>query len=185
VSGTTQTVSAGLAGLALLTQIVLVGLAVLWLAARVLSPARRALAWLRGEIGGGELWIAAIFALVATGGSLYFSEVAHFVPCRLCWYQRIAMYPLLPLLAIAALRKDFRGGSLYALPLAVIGAGVSIYHIYIENNPEAESAGCRAGASCATKWIEELGYITIPTLALTAFLAIIVLSVTALRRERA
>jgi disulfide bond formation protein DsbB len=95
------------------------------------------------------------------------------------------MYPLVPLLLIAALRKDFRGGALYALPMTMIGAGISIYHIYIENNPGAESAGCRATAPCSTKWIDEFGYVTIPTLALTAFLTIAVLAVFALRRTSA
>ena len=68
-------------------------------------------------------------------GSLYFSEVAHFVPCRLCWYQRIAMYPLVLLLGIATLRRDV-GIRLYAIPLAAIGAAVSIYHVQLERFPD-------------------------------------------------
>jgi disulfide bond formation protein DsbB len=95
------------------------------------------------------------------------------------------MYPLVPLLLLAALRRDFRGGAIYALPLTVIGAGISIYHIYIENNPGAESAGCRATAPCSTKWIDEFGYVTIPTLALTAFATVFVLALFALRRTSA
>jgi disulfide bond formation protein DsbB len=184
MSETTQAVAAGLAGLAILTQAGLVLLVLTLVAARVAEPARRALAGLREALDGAELWAMFAFALTAMLGSLYFSEVAHFVPCRLCWFQRIAMYPLVPLLLLAAIRKDVRGGAIYALPLAVIGAGVSIYHIYIENNPSAESAGCRASGSCATKWIEEFGYVTIPTLALTAFAAITALAVATIRRTR-
>ena len=60
-------------------------------------------------------------------GSLYFSEVADFMPCTLCWYQRIAMYPLVLLLGIAAFRRD-RAIRLYVVPLAVVGAAISIYH---------------------------------------------------------
>ena len=185
VTDTTQAVAAGLAGLAIALQVLLVLLALVALAAIFVKPLRRLLTGLRDSLGGGELWLAFIVAAVATAGSLYFSEVAHFVPCRLCWFQRIAMYPLVPLLLIAALRKDFRGGALYSLPIAVIGAGVSIYHIYIENNPGAESAGCRATAPCSTKWIDEFGYVTIPTLALTAFATIAVLMLFVLRRTSA
>ena len=118
------------------------------------------------------MWGAWAFAAVASLGSLFFSEYADFVPCRLCWFQRIAMYPLAVILLIAAVRRDRRGAALYGLPLAVAGAGVSIYHKYIEIHPEAESAGCKIGAPCSVKWIEEFGYVTIPVLALTAFAAI-------------
>jgi disulfide bond formation protein DsbB len=121
---------------------------------------------------------------VATLGSLYFSEIADFIPCRLCWFQRIAMYPLAVILLIGALRKDVRGAALYALPFPIAGALVSAYHIYIENHPEAESAGCSIGAPCSTKWIDQFGYVTIPTLAISAFAAIIALLVFALRRTR-
>jgi disulfide bond formation protein DsbB len=121
----------------------------------------------------------------AHAGSLVFSEVSQFIPCRLCWFQRIGMYPLAVLLLIAALRRDVRGGALYGLPLAIFGAVVAIYHIYIEYHPEAETAGCKIGAPCSTKWIDKIGYITIPVLALTAFLAIITLLVAALTRSRA
>ena len=67
------------------------------------------------------LWIAATVALTATLGSLYFSEVAHYVPCRLCWFQRIAMYPLAVVLVIAAVRRD-RAVRWYAGPLAAARA---------------------------------------------------------------
>jgi disulfide bond formation protein DsbB len=185
VSDTTQAIAAGLAGLAIVIQVLLVVLVLMALLGRVWSPPRRALAGVREAIGGGELWLAGLVALVALGGSMYFSEVAHFQPCRLCWFQRIAMYPLAVVLPLAALRKDFRNAPLYALPLTVIGAGVAIYHIYIENNPAAESEGCQIGAPCSTKWIDEFGYVTIPTLALTAFAAIFWLCFTAWRRSRA
>jgi disulfide bond formation protein DsbB len=85
------------------------------------------------------------------------------------------MYPLSVLLLIAALRRDVRGAVLYGFPLAAFGALVAIYHVYIEYHPEAESPACRIGAPCSTKWIDELGYITLPVLALTAFAAIMAL----------
>ncbi|HYF26433.1 MAG TPA: disulfide bond formation protein B [Baekduia sp.] len=179
----TDAVALGFAALALALQVVLAGLALLGLVALVWRPARGWLAEVRDTLLGQELWIAFAIALAATLGSLYFSEIADFIPCRLCWYQRIAMYPLVPLLLIAALRRDLRGGALYGLVFPVVGAGVAIYHVYIENNPDAESAGCKIGAPCSVKWIEELGYVTIPVLALTAFAAIGVLLTMALSRS--
>ena len=181
----TDAVSTALTAAAVVLQAVLVVVLLVALAS-VWSPrARRLLAEMRDSLLGGELWAAWIVALVATMGSLFYSEYAKFIPCRLCWFQRIGMYPLVAILLIAALRKDVRGGALYALPLPIFGSLVAIYHIYIEYHPEAETAGCMIGAPCSTKWVDKLGYITIPSLALTAFVAIIVLLVMALSRSRA
>src|SRR6266536_2440469 len=68
-----------------------------------------------------SLWFAWIVALVATAGSLYLSEIAHFTPCTLCWYQRIGMYPLAVVLGIAAYRHDF-GICRYVVPIATAAA---------------------------------------------------------------
>ena len=180
----TDTVSTTLAAAAIVLQALLAVLLIIAVAAVWSGRARRLLAEVRDGLLGGELWIAWGVALVATLGSLFFSEVSQFIPCRLCWFQRIGMYPLTAILLIAAIRRDLRGGALYGLPLAVFGALVAIYHIYIEYHPEAETAGCKIGAPCSTKWIDKLGYITIPVLSLTAFLAIIALLAMALSRSR-
>jgi disulfide bond formation protein DsbB len=178
----TDVVSAVLAALAVLLQVLVVALGLLALAALVAPGARRALAGVRDSLGGAGLWLAAAVALAATLGSLFYSEVADFVPCRLCWYQRIAMYPLAVVLPIAAFRRDRRGAALYALPLTAIGALIAAYHIYIEVNPDAEPASCRASVPCSVKWIEELGYVTIPVLSITAFAAVAALLSLALSR---
>ena len=180
----TDTFSTIAAAAAIVLQVLLVLFFLLALAALFSDGARRLLRELRDSLLGGEIWIAWVIALLATLGSLFYSEISQFIPCRLCWFQRIGMYPLSVLLLMAALRRDTRGGALYGMPLAVFGAIVAIYHIYIENHPEAETAGCKIGAPCATKWIDKLGYITIPTLALTAFLVIIVMLSLALSRSR-
>ena len=180
----TDLVSTTLAAAAIVIQVVLAVVVVVAIAALWSPGARRLLKEARDSLLGGELWVAWGFALVATLGSLFFSEVSQFIPCRLCWFQRIGMYPLAALLLIAAIRRDYRGGALYGLPCAVFGALVAIYHIYIEYHPEAETAGCKIGAPCTTKWIDKLGYITIPVLALTAFLTIITLLSMALSRSR-
>jgi disulfide bond formation protein DsbB len=181
----TDAVSTALAAAAVVVQAILAVVLVVAIAAIWSPRARGLLASARDTLLGGELWIAWALALVATAGSLFFSEVSQFIPCRLCWFQRIGMYPLAAILLIAATRRDTRGAALYGLPLAFFGAVVAIYHIYIEYHPEAETPGCKIGAPCSTKWIDKIGYITIPVLALTAFLAIITLLLAALSRSRA
>ena len=119
---------------------------------------------------GYELWLAFAVSAIATGGSLFFSEVAHYVPCELCWFQRIFMYPLSIVTLLAALWNDHRVAR-YLLPLPVIGAGFSIYHLLVESGVVTQSQACLLSApgGCATKWIDEFGYVTIPVLALTGF----------------
>lgn len=120
--------------------------------------------------------LAALVAIVATLGSLYYSEVADFPPCRLCWFQRIGMYPLALVLPIAAWRRD-RQVRWYAAPLAVVGGAVSIYHMVIERFPSLESGSCDITNPCSTIWVEQLGYLTIPTMALSGFALIALLLV--------
>ena len=166
--------SKALAMLAIALQVLVLLALLLGVAALVSPGARRLLVGIRDTFAGTELWFAFAIALGAVLGSLFFSEYASFIPCRLCWFQRIARYPLAIILLIGAIRRD-RAAYLYALPFPVLGLLVGAYHKYIEINPDAESAGCKVGAPCATKWIEELGYVTIPVLAMSAFAAILVL----------
>jgi disulfide bond formation protein DsbB len=181
----TDALSTGLAAIAIVLQVVLALLLLLALAALVFAPARRLLAEIRATLLGSELWVAWVVALVATLGSLWYSEIADFVPCRLCWMQRIAMYPMTAILLVAAIRRDLRGGVLYAAIFPVAGSIIAAYHLYIEANPEKESAACKVSAPCSTKWIDEFGYVTMPMLAITAFLTIAALLLFAWsRRER-
>jgi disulfide bond formation protein DsbB len=115
--------------------------------------------------------LAAIVATTATLGSLYESEIAGFTPCALCWYQRIAMYPLAVILSIAAVRGD-RRIRVYAMPLTLIGAAISIYHYQLEWFPHQTSPACTAEAPCTVVWVRELGFVSIPFMALCGFLAI-------------
>jgi disulfide bond formation protein DsbB len=130
----------------------------------------RPLGALRGAMWGYELWLAFVVTATATGGSLFFSEIAHFVPCELCWFQRICMYPLSITTLLMAVTGDYRAAR-YLLPLPLVGSGVSVYHLLIENGVVKETQACLVSApgGCSTKWINEFGYVTIPTLALTAF----------------
>jgi disulfide bond formation protein DsbB len=164
----THDVIVALAVLGVVGQVLGAGL--LLVAVAGLAGAGGPLRALRAGIEGYELWLAFLVAAIATGGSLFFSEIAHFVPCELCWYQRICMYPLSITTLLAALVDDHRVAR-YLLPLPVAGAGVSIYHLLVENGVVGQTATCLISApgGCATKWINEFGYVTIPTLALTAF----------------
>jgi disulfide bond formation protein DsbB len=176
----TEVVSTTLALLAVALQVALAAFLLLVALSPVSAAAARARDGVRTLLAGTELALAWVVALVATLGSLYFSEVADFIPCQLCWFQRIAMYPLAVLLFLAAVWRDTRG-AYYAIALPVVGGVVAAYHVWLEYNPEHESAGCRIGAPCTVRWIEELGYVTIPVLALTAFAAILVLLLLRLR----
>jgi disulfide bond formation protein DsbB len=180
----TNAVSTALAALAVLLQVLVVLIALLALLALLVPAARRLLVEVRDTLLGNELWIAWAIGLVATLGSLYFSELAKYVPCHLCWYQRIAMYPMAVILLVGAWRRDARAAVQYAFVFPIVGALISIYHIYLEENPSAQPAGCKVGGTpCATKWIDKFGYITIPMLALTAFAAILTLLLLAWSRR--
>ncbi|MEP7112061.1 MAG: disulfide bond formation protein B [Ilumatobacteraceae bacterium] len=120
------------------------------------------------------LWLAWLIAAVAMAGSLYFSENANFVPCKLCWFQRIAMYPLALLLLIAAVRRDF-AIRMYAVPLAVVGGAISTYHYLIEWRPSLGSGTCELTAPCTVPWFRQFGFISLPLMALCGFAAIIAL----------
>ncbi|WP_159881376.1 disulfide oxidoreductase [Paenibacillus puerhi] len=123
------------------------------------------------------LHLSWVVALVATLGSLYFSEILQYAPCKLCWYQRILMYPLAIILGIAAVRKDKRI-YLYVLPLSVWGAGISLYH-YLMQKTELFQEGAKACGlvPCDVDYIDWFGFVTIPFLALTAFVLISVVMV--------
>lgn len=181
----TNTVITIFTAAALVVQVLVVLVLLLALVSLFSPRARTLLADVRDSLLGGEIWLAWVLAAVATAGSLFFEEYSQFVPCHLCWFQRIGMYPMSAVLLFAAIRRDHRGGAIYGLPLAVFGICISIYHVYIEHHPSAQTAGCKVGGTtCATKWFEKLGYITIPMLALTAFAGIITLLVMALTRSR-
>ena len=120
------------------------------------------------------VWLAWIVAVGATVGSLYFSEVANFNPCRFCWFQRIAMYPLAVILLVGALRKD-PGVRWYAAPLAAIGAAISAWHSLIEWRPSLDNGECEfQGPSCTFVWFREFG-LSLANMALIGFLTILIL----------
>jgi disulfide bond formation protein DsbB len=159
----------GVVGEVLVAAVILVGVA-------AVLGVRTPLRTVRAALWGYELWAAFAVSAIATGGSLFFSEIAHFVPCELCWYERICLFPLSIITLLAALASDFRAAR-YLLPLPLAGAGVAVYHLLVEQGVVGQSTACLVSApgGCATKWINEFGFVTIPTLALTGFLLLLAL----------
>src|SRR6266540_2558895 len=141
-----RTVSVFLALLAVTAEIAVLVAVVLTVASRWSAGAAGLRDAVAGATAPSALWLAFAVAAVATLGSLYYSEVANFVPCRLCWYQRIAMYPLVPMLGLAAARGDLSVRR-YALVLAAIGAPISAWHILVERFPNLESGACDPDAA--------------------------------------
>ncbi|PFL24868.1 disulfide bond formation protein B [Bacillus cereus] len=115
------------------------------------------------------LYFAWIVSMIATLGSLFFSEILGFIPCELCWYQRIMMYPLCIILGIATFYNE-KNMKKYVLPISIIGGSISLYHYAIQKIPGvSEINPCVQGVPCNVDYINWLGFITIPFLALIAF----------------
>jgi disulfide bond formation protein DsbB len=120
--------------------------------------------------------VALLAAIIATCGSLFFSEVLGWLPCELCWYQRILMYPLTVILTVGILRDD-RGVHLYALPLSLTGMAVSLFH-YLEVLKVIPPSPCSGSVPCSIDYINMTGalsFVKIPFLALVAFTIISVM----------
>lgn len=125
-------------------------------------------------LGDKAIWLAWIVALTASAGSLIYSDVVGFEPCLLCWYQRIAMYPLAVILLVGAIRREFQV-KYYALPLALTGLGISIYHYSLQRNPSLEGGACDPSNPCSNIFVEMFGFMTIPFMAGTGFMVVAVL----------
>lgn len=151
-------------------------------AAVVALVTRRVPDWARDV----ALPLATAIALVTTLGSLYYSEIAGYPPCTLCWYQRIAIYPQVIVLGVAALRRD-RAVWLTSVPLAAVGVAISVWHVVIERFPSL-AGPCDPANPCTIKWVEEFGLLTVPTMALivgSAFIALTLVARTAPEPEPA
>jgi disulfide bond formation protein DsbB len=159
---------------AVLSIVALTG-AVALVVARLLSGASPLARELGRSVESIALWLAFAVAATATAGSLYFSEIENYVPCRLCWFQRIFMYPLTIVLLVAAIRRD-RAVRYTAVPLAAIGALISAYHVGMERGWYDDSTSCSATVPCSVPWFEVGGFITLAWMAFSGFVAIIVLT---------
>lgn len=180
----TWTAVSFLASLTLVGHVIIVLLACAFAYESMRSKATTLIAW----FGRNGLVLTFIVALVATLGSLYFSEISGWAPCKYCWIQRIFMYPQVIILAIALWKKD-RTVARYILALSLIGAAYAAYHYYIQMydiiaSPANPATPCdESGESCVKTPFTHFGYITIPMMALTAFTLNIIGSSLILRKK--
>ncbi|HEX2154870.1 MAG TPA: disulfide oxidoreductase [Acidimicrobiia bacterium] len=149
--------------------LVALGLAVVAVAVRATAPPDTRIA-----LAEPARWLAWMVAAAAMIGSLIYSEIYHFEPCRLCWFQRIAMYPMAAVLLVGAIRRD-PSIRLYGLPLSVIGLAISIWHYTIQNFPSLEGGSCDPANPCSAKLVDMFGFVSIPFMAGAGFLLITVL----------
>lgn len=130
------------------------------------------------------LFLTWVISLIATLGSLFFSEILHYEPCKLCWFQRIFMYPLVFITTISLIKKDFKQ-SLYILILSTIGGSISIYHYLIQKTELFSTNNNFCGRiPCSGEFINLFGFITIPFLALIAFTLIFILNFWILNKQK-
>jgi disulfide bond formation protein DsbB len=163
-----------LAVLALVADAAVIGAVGLFIAARISPAIAASVDRARDALSPLALGASWAVAAIAASGSLYFSEGIGFVPCKLCWYQRIAMYPLVLILGVAVLRADVRVRR-YAIPLACAGAIISVYHYQLERFPSQGSFSCTLDVPCSVTLFTRLGFVSIPWMALSAFALIVVL----------
>lgn len=119
------------------------------------------------------LYLAWLVAMIATFGSLYYSEIGRFAPCTLCWYQRIAVYPLTIILGLAAYKRD-KGAIPSAMALAGVGLLLAIYQVLESHIPGFAPLNlCGAGVDCKNDYVTYLGFITIPLMSALSFILIL------------
>ena len=119
--------------------------------------------------------LALITVSISTLTSLYYSEIANFYPCKLCWFERIAMFPLLPLLLIGSISKE-KIFLKWTPVFSITGFLISGYHYLLQIN-FSKAEICYSEVPCTEKWIWEYGYISIPMMGLTAFGIITIISI--------
>ena len=118
-----------------------------------------------------------IISLLASMGSLFYSEIIGFEPCKLCWWQRIFMYPQVILLSLALIKKE-SSVIKYSLAMSTFGLFISAYH-YLMQIGFAPSLSCDAtgaSVSCSQNFVLEFGYISIPLMSFSAFLLIFLIT---------
>jgi disulfide bond formation protein DsbB len=176
----TSTVTTFFALLAFACNAFVIVVAVAWLIRRHRPDAWRTII---ESVGPSALALGAVIAVVATLGSLYLSEVAHFTPCRMCWYQRAVMYPLAIVLPVVAWRRATRAWP-YVLAASLVGLAISTYHVLLERFPTLETGACDVNNPCSIVWVRKFGVATIPYMAGSAFAAIAVAMVLAAAWQR-
>lgn len=163
-----------LALLAVACQVFVAGTVLFAIASLVSATARDRFRQVRLAIAPIALPLALVVAIVTMTGSLYMSEVKDFIPCRLCWVQRALLYPQVLLVALL-LWRPLASVRRVAITLLALCIPVSIYHYLLEWYPSLESSVCDPNNPCTLVWFREFGYVSLPLMALSAALTILVL----------
>jgi disulfide bond formation protein DsbB len=169
-----QTMKLFFAMLTLATNVVVVFYLVLLVAAPRSARAAELKQRFYELVDGNELLYGAIVAGTSMLGSLYMSEIANLPPCRLCWYQRYVMYPVAVVLAIAAWRREIRV-RIPVMVAVIVGGMISLYHYLVQYFPNLQSNSCSIEVPCGFAWFRVFGFISIPYMALSAFLFVLVM----------
>lgn len=132
------------------------------------------------------LQVIFVFSLIASLGSLLMSAYFTFLPCDLCWYQRMFMYPIVFISGLALYRKDQKGGAINSLVMAIVGALIALYHYLIQfvESLSKNSAFCSpASVDCSIPDFINFGFVTTPFISFVAFVLIIIASVNVIKRK--
>ena len=169
-----QTMKLFFAMLTVVVNIAVLGYLAIVIAARWSRRAAELKSELYDRLDGQEMLFGSIVAGTAMLGSLYLSEIANLPPCRMCWYQRFAMYPTAIVLGLAAWRRYTK----VRIPVMVtitVGAGISVYHYIIQWFPSLEGTSCSISVPCTTAWFRVFGFVSIPYMSISAFAFVIVM----------
>ena len=169
-----QTMRLFFAMLALATNLMVVAYVIVAIAARWWPRAGDLKQQFLDLVNGQEMLFGAIVAGTAMFGSLYLSEIANLPPCRMCWYQRFAMYPVAVVLAVAAWRR-YTQVRIPVMIVVTVGGAIAAYHYLIQWFPDLEGTACSITVPCTTAWFRVFGFISIPYMALSAFAFVFVM----------
>lgn len=169
--------------LAIATNVIVVAYIALVISARFSTAAADRLEWFYEVVAGQEMLYGALVTGTAMVGSLYLSEIANLPPCRMCWWQRFAMYPIAVVLGVAAWR-DYPRVRIPVTVAATVGAAIALYHYLVQWFPDLEGNSCSITVPCTTAWFRVFGFISIPYMALSAF-AFVLVMMQALRHNQA
>lgn len=162
--------------LTLMTNVFVIGIVVVWVGARFSPRFAAARDGTVAALDGSALPLMFAIAATAVLGSLYLSEIENLEPCQLCWFQRIAIYPLMVIYGLAWFRDDRHAAWIYGMPFAIVGIALTGWHRLVQWFPTLEGGACSIGVSCTTPWFEVFGFISIPYMGLSGLLAIVALS---------
>lgn len=126
-------------------------------------------------------WLTAIIGMLA---SLYFSEIKHLIPCELCWYQRILMYPLVIIIGVGLARKQHLQIPYFVLPFSIIGSIVALYHVLLEQSIVPDTTNCDGLVACSQIQLELFEFLTIPMMSLCGFLTITILMILSMKGSK-